>query len=339
MISDIPEYIIAIGASAGGMEELNSLFDHTPLDSAAYVIIQHLSPDFKSRMAELLAKHSQLLVVEAQHGLAVKRNCVYLIPNDKFMTIRDGVLFLTDKKDLRIPHLTINTFFTSLAADCGNTAIGIILSGLGADGTEGIKAIKKAGGMVMVRPPETTQFGGMPSNALATGVVDVVLEPEDMPAAIQDYVKSDKESIANAREDDHIQAIILDLIKDVSPHDFTDYKPSTIRRRMKRRAANLHFSRLQNYFDFLKENPAEVEALAKDFLISVTAFFRDKEAFEFLQQQVIPAVLADLPPGEELKLWVAGCATGEEAYSFAIMICEQLTDIQKTPRSKFLPPT
>jgi len=150
-----PHHIIAIGASAGGMEELKAFFDHTPLDGVAYVIIQHLSPDFKSRMVELLARHSKLDIEEAQNGMQVKSNHVYLIPNDKFMTIYDGKLALTEKGDIKGPHLTINAFFNSLAADAGKKAIGIIMSGLGSDGTEGVKAIKKAGGMVIARDPET----------------------------------------------------------------------------------------------------------------------------------------------------------------------------------------
>ncbi len=147
MISLVPHHIIAIGASAGGMEEINLFFDHTPLDGVSYVIVQHLSPDFKSRMVELLSRHSKLKVTEAENGKVIQSNEVYLIPNDKFMTIRDSKLFLTEKEKVKGPHLTINTFFNSLAADMGKKAIGIILSGLGSDGTEGIKAIKNAGGI------------------------------------------------------------------------------------------------------------------------------------------------------------------------------------------------
>ena len=191
MFAKDPHHIIAIGASAGGMEEINSFFDQTPLDGVSYVIVQHLSASFKSRMVELLSRHSRLVVSEAQNGMIVKSNQVYLIPNDKFMTIHGHTLYLMDKENIRGPHLTINTFFNSLAVDSGTKSIGVILSGLGADGTEGIKAIKKAGGMIIARNPDTSDYGSMPSHAIATGAVDFVLEPESMPAVIERYVKQE----------------------------------------------------------------------------------------------------------------------------------------------------
>ncbi len=319
-----PHHIIAIGASAGGMEEINSFFDHTPLDGVSYIIIQHLSPDFKSRMVELLAKHSKLIVVQAENAMKVKCNQVYLIPSDKFMTIRKGSLYLTNKEKIRGPHLTINKFFNSLALDYGKKAIGIVLSGLGSDGTEGVKAIKNAGGMVIARDPETSEFGSMPSHAIATGLVDFVLEPAQMPVAIEEYVKHEGELVSN--DDEKSLAAIVDLIKERSPLDFSDYKQPTILRRTKRRASYGNFTTLESYLNFLKVSPEEVEALAKEFLISVTAFFRDKEAFDFIQTDVLPQIIKRLTPVEELKVWIAGCATGEEAYSIAILIAEQLTN-------------
>ncbi|MBB6113052.1 two-component system, chemotaxis family, CheB/CheR fusion protein [Mucilaginibacter lappiensis] len=329
MLKADPLYIIAIGASAGGMEEINSFFDHTPLDGVSYIIIQHLSSDFKSRMVELLAKHSKLVVNEAKDKMKVMSNQVYLIPNDKFMTIRDGKLYMSDKESVKGPHLTINTFFKSLADDYGKKVIGVVLSGLGSDGSDGIKAIKKAGGMVIARNPETTEFGSMPSNAIATGLVDFVLEPASMPDAIEDYVKQGGELIADDKDDElHIKSII-NLIKDRSPLDFSDYKLPTLMRRTKRRAACGNFNSLSGYLDFLKATPAEVEALIKDFLISVTSFFRDKEAFTYIQKHILPLVLAGLAADQELKMWVAGCATGEEAYSLGILIAEQLTGKHK----------
>jgi len=325
MLAAEPHHIIAIGASAGGMEEINSFFDHTPLDGVSYIIVQHLSADYKSRMVELLARHSKLVVEEAKNGMAVKCNQVFLIPNDKFMTIQGGRLYLTDKLKDRTAHLTINTFFNSLAEDFGPRAIGIILSGLGSDGTEGIKAIKKAGGMVIARNPETSAFGSMPSHAIATGLVDFVLEPESMPNAIEDYIKYGTAVTDDNKDDDKNLRAIIDLIKEKSPLDFSDYKKATILRRTKRRAAYNNFTSLKNYYDFLKTTPEEVEVLAKEFLISVTSFFRDKEAFEFIQKKILPQMFQKLVPGEEVKMWVAGCATGEEVYSFAILVAEQLT--------------
>jgi two-component system CheB/CheR fusion protein len=325
MIATEPHHIIAIGASAGGLEEINSFFDHTPCDGVSYIIVQHLSPDFKTRMVEILARHSKLLVKEAEDDMPVKSNEVYLIPNNKFMIIRDSRLYLTDKDRTKGPHLTINTFFDSLAVNSGKKAIAVVLSGLGSDGTEGIRAIKNAGGTVMARNPETTEFSSMPSHAIATGLVDFVLEPEGMPQTIEDLVAEDGQSLAGVKEDEKNLVAITTFIKEQSPLDFTNYKQATILRRIKRRAATNNFPRLDLYYDFLKTNPAEVIALSQDFLISVTAFFRDKEAFDFIQTVVIPDILNKLQPGEEFKLWIAGCATGEEAYSMAILVHEQLT--------------
>ncbi|MFD3004025.1 chemotaxis protein CheB, partial [Pontibacter toksunensis] len=329
MFTSDPQYVIAIGASAGGVEEIYSFFDHTPLDSAAYVIIQHLSPGFKSRMVELLARHSMLKVKEAEDGMTVKRNEVYLIPNDKYMTIRDNTLYLTDKKNVASPHHTINNFFNSLAADCGRKAIGVILSGLGSDGTAGVKAIKNAGGLIIVRDPDTTSFNSMPVNAIATGIVDYILEPAQIPAIILDYTQQEAGLTAeNTTDLKNLDAIVA-LIKENSPLDFSDYKQTTILRRTERRAKYNNINDLGNYLYFLKANPSEIESLAQEFLISVTAFFRDKEAFNNIQENIIPNLLANLAPGEELRMWVAGCATGEEAYSLAILICEQLAEKNK----------
>ncbi len=330
MLTQDPHHIIAIGASAGGMEEITSFFEHTPSDGVSYVIVQHLSPDYQSRMAEVISRHSQLTVKEAENGMRVIKNQVYTIPSNMFMTIRDGMLYLTDKDKTPGPHLTINRFLNSLAADFGTKAIAVILSGLGSDGTEGVRNIKKEGGIVMARNPETAEFASMPSCAIATGAVDFVLEPELMPDTIQDYVKHGTEYLSDTNDDEKHLTTIVDLIKEKLPLDFTDYKRATILRRIKRRAAYNKFSRLIDYVDFLKKTPKEIDTLAQDFLISVTAFFRDKEAFDFVESDIIPAIIKGLVPGEELKMWVAGCATGEEAYSMAILLREQLTGALKT---------
>ncbi|WP_291088660.1 chemotaxis protein CheB [Flavobacterium sp. BFFFF1] len=324
-IMEEPSYIIAIGASAGGMEEINTFFEHTPLDGVAYVIVQHLSADFKSRMVELLSKHSKLVVKEAEQGMTVCTNVVYLIPNNKFMTISDNKLFLTEKIKTKGPHLTINTFFNSLAEFSGKKAIGVILSGLGSDGTEGIKAIKAAGGMIIARNPETTAFSSMPAHAIATDMVDFILEPEFMPRTIESYVKHNSTIQDDKIHDEKITALIVDYIREKLPFDFSDYKTTTIIRRTKRRAASLNIYQLEDYLERLKASPAEVQLLAKDFLISVTEFFRDPDAFEAVKNTVFPQIIQSLPPHEEIKIWVAGCATGEEAYSLAIVLKELLT--------------
>ncbi len=324
MSSTEPEYIIAIGASAGGLEEIFTFFDHTPMDSVSYIIVQHLSPDYTSRMKELVARHSKLVVREAENGMRVMRNEAYLIPNNKFMTICDNILFLTLKEKTKGPHLTINRFFKSLAGDSGKKAIVVLLSGMGSDGTEGIKAIKKAGGMVIARNPETAEFASMPSNAIATGLVDFVLAPEEMPEAIQDYVLHEGELIAKGLDDEQNLGLIVTVLKEHLPFDFSEYKQSTILRRIQRRAASHHFTSLEEYGAYVATSPEEMQALVQDFLISVTSFFRDRKAFEFLVAEVFPKVIENVAPGEELKMWVAGCATGEEAYSVAILIYQLL---------------
>jgi len=331
MKNNKPAYIIAIGASAGGMEEINTFFEHTPLDGVAYVIVQHLSADFKSRMVELLSKHSKLEVRQAKEGIEICTNVVYLIPNDKFMTTKNNRLYLTSKDTLKGPHLTINTFFESLASDNGRRAIGVVLSGLGSDGSDGIIAIKQAGGMVIARNPETSEFSSMPSHAIATGMVDFILEPKFMPQAIESYVKHNDEILQGAKTDEGIISGIIQLISEKLPYDFSNYKMATILRRTKRRAAAINIFDLIKYEEFLKTNGDELKALAQDFLISVTTFFRDAEAFAEMEQKIFPDLIKNSDPDEEIKLWVAGCATGEEAYSLAILLCECLEN-HKTKR-------
>ena len=326
MFTAEPHHIIAIGASAGGLDDLTTFFDHTPTDGVSYIIVQHLSADFQSHLVALLSRHSKLVVQQAEDGMAIHGNQVYTIPNDKVMTVRGHSLYLTNKKDDRSTHLTINTFFTSLAAEYGPKAIGIVLSGLGSDGTDGAKAIKKAGGLVIAREPDGTEFHSMPANVISTGMVDFILEPEAMPAVIEDFVKRELDLLASGIHDEEHVGEIIELISKELPLDFTDYKQSTILRRIKRRVAANNFSELDSYVTFLKTNPDELEVLAKDFLISVTGFFRDSESFDFLESQIIPAIIAQLAPQQEIRMWVTGCATGEEAYSMAMLVSEGLGD-------------
>ncbi|MCF2488034.1 chemotaxis protein CheB [Dyadobacter sp. CY347] len=321
-----PHHIVAIGASAGGLDELVAFFENTPLDGVAYVVVQHLSADYESRLAEVLSRYSKLAMVQAVEGMDLRSNFVYVIPGDKFMTIERGHLHLNDKSSVRSPHMTINTFLSSLASDFGPKAIGVILSGLGSDGSDGVKAIKKAGGIVIARNPDTTEFNSMPSNAVATGMVDFIVEPQAMPATIQDYVQREIDLLAANISDEENMASLIELISQQLPLDFSDYKQSTILRRIKRRAAYNNFEQLENYLEFAKGSPNEIDALAKDFLISVTAFFRDTEAFDALEKRILPSIIKSLSTGQEIRIWVTGCATGEEAYSMAILLRELLGD-------------
>jgi len=269
-------HIVSIGASAGGMEEIASFFDQKPLAGVSYVIIQHWSPDFRTRMAELLARHLELVIREAENGILVEADHVYIIPYDKYMTLQKGRLLVTDKGREQRPHGTIDRFFNSLAADQGEKAIGVILSGTGNDGTDGIRSIHQAGGMVIARDPETTEFGGMPASAIATGLVDFVAEPELMPVIIEKYVLQSRTALLDQNEEMTMQ-MILDLIRDNTTFDFSGYQHATLSRRTRKRAINQNFSSLADYLSFLKGTPEEMSALAREFLTGVTPNYPNQQ--------------------------------------------------------------
>jgi two-component system CheB/CheR fusion protein len=326
------QYIIAIGASAGGLEAISEFFDHTPLDAVSYILIQHLSADFKSQMGNILSPHSKLQVIEVTDDIKIEANKVYLIPSSKFMAIKGNKLLLSDKKDQQRPHMTIDHFFISLAAEKSNKAIGIILSGTGNDGSKGLAAIKAAGGITIVQEPATAKFNEMPLAAIATECADLILSPKAMPRVIEDYVKNGVLEFSTQNKRPAINETelsnIITLIKGHLPLDFTDYKRPTILRRIKRRMEQHNYSDIEQYYDFLKLNPKEIEILANDFLISVTSFFRDPEAFKIIEKIILPDCIAQAKD-DVLKIWVAGCATGEEAYTLAILVKEYLTKAKK----------
>ncbi|AMR30232.1 chemotaxis protein CheR [Mucilaginibacter sp. PAMC 26640] len=326
------QYVIAIGASSGGLEAISAFFDYTPLDSVSYILIQHLAADFKSQMVQVLERHSKLKVIEAVENVDIKANTVYLIPSSKFMSVKEGRLILLDKKDQPRPHMTIDYFFNSLAQERGNKAIGIILSGTGDDGSRGIEAIKNAGGKVLIQDPATAGFRSMPEAAIATGCADRILSPEAMPQIIEDYVQDGIMELLTEQPSEYISeeelGKVLALVKGHLPLDFSDYKRPTIIRRIKRRMVTHNFSKIDKYYQFLKGNTAEITLLANDFMISVTSFFRDPEAFRIIEEIVIPDII-ERNQSDILKIWVAGCATGEEAYSMAILIKEYLNKYPK----------
>jgi two-component system, chemotaxis family, CheB/CheR fusion protein len=325
-------YIIGIGASAGGLKALSSLFSSVPNDTVSYVIVQHLSSEHRSFLKELLEPHSVLEIEEARHNMVVDPNKVYIIPNNKELTIKKNQLQLSEKQQPERSR-TIDTFFKSLAEDKGHRAVGIILSGTGTDGSEGVVAIKKAGGMVIVQDPETAKFDGMPRNAISTGHVDFVLEPEAMPNEIFNYVKVSPiaSEVAELVKSDNESSffLILDMIRDRMGIDFSNYKRPTIIRRISRRMAICNINSLVDYIDYLNMHAEEIEILSKEFLIGVTKFFRDKEAYLALEQEVIPMMIDGKGKADQLRIWVAGCSTGEEAYSLAILIREYMNKVKK----------
>lgn len=327
------DYVVGIGASAGGLEAIHEVFDNMPDDTNfSFVIIQHLSPDHKSLMAELLSKHTSMRVFEASDGMRVEKNCVYLIPTKKVMTIEHGKLRLQDKQRDHLPNTAIDIFFESLAKEKGKSAIGIILSGTGTDGTKGIEAIKKNGGAVIVQDPITAGFDGMPNSAISSGFVDLILPPEMMPEEMVDFLKEapllKAFNLVNQQEEERINDII-DLINSVTGHDFSHYKRPTINRRLAKRMAEKNIKSVRNYLDYLSGDREEVKLLAKEFLIGVTKFFRDEEAFEELKTHVIPNIFLNKNPDDPIKIWSVACSTGEEPYSLGILFQEYLTKHKK----------
>ena len=313
-------YIIAIGASAGGLEAINRIFDNTPKAGVAYVIVQHLSPDHESFMAISVAETDMLL----------EPNQIYLLPKGKNMTVKNGRLVLTDSQDKQ-PNSAIDIFFDSLAEDQGDKSIAVILSGMGRDGTKGIEAIKKQGGFVIVQDPDTAQFDSMPNSAIHSGNVDAILAPELIPEEIIAYVKWEQleinigNRISKSNEDKLTK--ILNLIQLHTPLDFSGYKRPTIIRKIIIRMARNDIKSLEDYITFLDNNHNEIITLAQGFLISVTKFFRDKDAFEVIRKNLLPEIIKNKLQIDTLKVWVIGCATGEEAYSLAILIREELNTL------------
>ncbi len=321
-----PSVIVGIGASAGGLEALETLFDSMPSETGmAFVVVQHLSPDFKSLMDELLSRHTKISIHRVTDGMKVEPNAIYLIPPKKEMIISGGRLLLTDKDPSRSFTLPIDVFFRSLAQDAGTRAMGVILSGTGSDGSRGIRAIHDAGGTVIVQDPDTAKFDGMPRSAVDTGVVNYVVAPESIPRVILASTTlqgSRLEPSLNGNVSEEGMNAIFRILRDEYGIDFSHYKPNTVTRRIERRLQLNQSLDLQDYVRRLREDPEEANFLYKDLLIGVTEFFRDSEAFERLGSQVIPQLLGRAQQGDGLRVWVAGCATGEEAYSIAMLLDE-----------------
>ncbi len=325
-----PSIVVGLGASAGGLEALQSFFSHMPADSGlAFVVIQHLSPDYKSLMVELLSKTTAMPVRRIEDGMPVEPNTVYLIPPKHNVTVFHQKLMLAEQDHGRGLNLPIDLFLCSLAEDLGERAVGIVLSGTGSDGTRGIRAIKEAGGLAIVQDPGTAKFDGMPSSVIATGLADYILPPEQIPGQLIRFVQHPfiarvmKAGEGPAVEEDALVRITA-ILRKATGVDFGLYKPATVLRRIERRMGIAQLQSVGDYLAYLQQTPAEVTALYKDLLIGVTKFFRDTEAFDYLQQAVIPALFDRKAHDPVIRLWVAGCATGEEAYSLAILLREEM---------------
>lgn len=332
-------YVVAIGASAGGLDALERFFDALAADSgAAIVVIQHLSPDHKSMMDNLLARHTEMPVLMAENGLAIQANHVYLIPPGKSMTMAGVQLRLIPKS----PHglsLPIDLFFNSLAKEFGNRCIGVILSGTGSDGTRGAVSINDAGGFLLAQDIETAKFDGMPRSVIATGLVDEVLPPELLAARVVAHVANTYPPTVKAPENPQSATGnpmegIFHLLYQVGGINFKEYKPATVMRRIERRMQVRHIGDLASYLVLLENDRSEVLTLKRDTLIPVTNFFRDPETFGEMERLVIKSLVEEQHEAQPIRVWVAGCSTGEEAYSIAILFAEAFDRLKRWPQLK-----
>lgn len=329
LIDKNENFIVGVGASAGGLEALEQFFKNMePESGMSFVVVQHLSPDYKSLMVELLSKHTKMKVVRAEDGMSIAPDNVYLIPPKKNMTIFHRKLFLTSQNHSMGLNLPIDIFLRSLADDVADKAIAVILSGTGSDGTLGIRAIKGAGGMVMAQD-DTAKFDGMPKSAIATGLTDYILPPDKMGTKLLSYAKHPyitkseiQISESNAVEDTYTK--VLSVIRSKIGVDFTFYKPNTIVRRIERRISVNQLDNIENYLSLLVQSQNEVNILYKELLIGVTKFFRDTEPFKIIEEKVIPEIFETKQSNEHIRIWDVACSTGEEAYSLAILIKEYM---------------
>ncbi len=320
--------VVGIGASAGGLSAFEAFLSGMPADrdaGMAFVFVQHLAPDHKSILSDLVRRYTRMKVFEVEDGMRVQPDCAYIIPPNRDMAFLDGTLQLLEPPTPRGQRLPIDFFFRSLAQDQRERAIGIVLSGTGTDGTLGLRAIKGEGGMAMAQTPESTEHDGMPRSAIATGLIDFVLPPAEMPAKLISYVArafGEKATSPLPAHNDELLKKIFVLLRHQTGKDFSQYKKNTIIRRIDRRMAVHQIDRMEAYVRYLQQTPAEVDSLFRDFLIGVTSFFRDPEVFAALSGQVIPRLFAAKSAGGTIRVWVPGCSTGEEAYSLAILLHE-----------------
>ncbi|WP_370263113.1 chemotaxis protein CheB [Limnobacter sp.] len=339
-----PTHVVGIGASAGGLEALEKFFRAVPLDTGlAFVVIQHLSPDFKSLMDELLSRVTRMPIRVIDADMPVEKNCIYLLPPKKDVVIDAEKLVGYDRSPGKQLTMPINVFFRSLGVAWGERAVGVVLSGTGTDGTEGLLSIRDCGGLVLVQEPGDAKFDGMPMSAISTGCVDKVAKAEELPEVLLSILK-DPLYARNAGLDETVNSelsnhpkmdLIYRVLNDTFSLDFKLYKPSTILRRIQRRAAmSKNGSDLDEYAEALGSTDGELYSLYKDLLIGVTGFFRDPKAFECLQTKVLAEDFNDPNLVHDYRIWVCGCSTGEEAYTIAMLVMEEYERRNITPSFK-----
>ncbi len=326
--------IVGIGASAGGLEAFEQFFKHMPSNAGiAFVLIPHLDPSHASMMTDLIRRFTKMDVVEGEDGMQVQPDHVYVIPPNRNISIFHKTLQLSIPGDPRGLRMPIDFFFRSLAEDQGEKAICIILSGTGADGTLGLRAINGGGGMSMVQDPASAKYDGMPGSAIKTGLTDFILPVEKMPEQLIGYVSRFYQKAAKqppqlpAKTPGAMQKIFM-LLRSKTGHDFSLYKKNTIHRRIEKRMSVHQFEDASQYVRHLQDHPDEVKLLFKELLIGVTNFFRNAEAFDILRKKILPKMLSEMSENYELRVWTPGCSTGEEVYSIAMVIREYMDELK-----------
>ena len=342
MTESIPEpnnfFIVAIGASAGGLQALETFFSNLPdHPNAAFVVVQHLSPDFKSMMTEILQRKTAMAVESISDGVEIEPSRVYVLPPKKHLVVENRCLRLIDSPDSF--DYPIDKFLSSLVEQWGEKIIAILLSGTGSDGTVGIKAVSRAGGIGLVQSPETAQFNSMPSNAIPSGLIDEILSPQELAQTVFELIRySDNFPGSSAEEavliDPEQLQTILNILAEREEIDFSHYKINTISRRIHHRCALTHCSNLTEYIELLEDSEEEQRLLRRDLLIGVTQFFRDRPAWDYLEHEILPDLIEKVKPQEQLRIWISACATGEEAYSMAILIDEAISQANKPIQAK-----
>ena len=320
--------VVAVGASAGGLGAFRTLLSALPAEAGmAFILVQHLDPNHASMMVELLSLHTRMPVREAREGDRLQPDHVYVIPPGSYLAVRDGAVHLSRLGTTRAVRMPIDFLLQSLAAEFGDRAVCTILTGTGTDGSVGAKAIKETGGLVIAQDPQEAEYDGMPRSAIETGAVDLVLPLAKIPEAIarfggHPYVRHGEGDTAKALGDG--TARIVDLLRKRTSHDFTLYKEGTLGRRIERRMAMAGIEDSKRYIELLTKEPAELQSLTNDLLINVTRFFRDAKAFDLLAKKIVPELMHAQPAGRPIQIWVAGCSTGEEAYSIAMLFLDEI---------------
>ncbi|MBU3111121.1 chemotaxis protein CheB [Clostridium lacusfryxellense] len=327
--------IVGIGASAGGLDALSIFLGSVPRDSGlAFVIVQHMEKNSKTILVNLLQNATTMKVIQAYENVSIEPNVVYVIPPDKNMSIKNNLIHISDFIEPHNLRLPIDFFFSSLAKDKQERSIGIILSGMGKDGTAGLREIKENGGIVFIQEPSSAKFGDMPSSAIREGLADIISTVDIMPSKIISYIEDKPQVIMADKESavkfmNYIDKIIV-MLRTHTGHDFSSYKKHTIQRRIERCMSIHQIDDISTYVDFLKANPQELNLLFKEFLIGVTNFFREPIEWELLREKVIPALLNNRSATDTVRVWISGCSTGEEAYSLAIVFKEVMEQLKPT---------